>query len=94
MEFTYVLLQLEVYHKCEVKTTTRYRGVKIGLYKKYEALLKKACKTSYQVSKDTGIGENILSYWKSGRSTPKVDKLIILANYFGVPLQYFLEDEE
>lgn len=60
-------------------------------YQKYEELLKKTGKTSYQVSKDTGIGENILSYWKNGRSTPKIGKLKILADYFGVSVDYFLE---
>lgn len=64
----------------------------IYLYKKYEELLKKSGKTSYQVSKDTGIGENVFSYWKAGRSKPKVDKLKILADYFGVSIEYFLED--
>ena len=62
------------------------------MYNKYEELLKQTGKTSYQVSKDTGIGENTLSQWKSGRSKPKVDKLQILANYFGVPVNYFLEE--
>lgn len=59
------------------------------MYKKYEELLKKTGKTSYQVSKDTGIAENIFSYWKNGRSTPKVDKLQKLAKYFGVDIDYF-----
>ena len=63
------------------------------MYNKYEALLKKTGKTSYQVSKDTGIGENTLSQWKTGRSTPKIDKLMILAEYFGVPVTYFLEGQ-
>ena len=31
------------------------------MYEKYEELLKKTGKTSYQVSKDTGIGQNTLS---------------------------------
>lgn len=62
------------------------------MYKKYEELLKQTGKTSYQVSKDTGIGQNTLSDWKSGRSKPKVDKLQKLAAYFGVPINYFLED--
>ena len=62
------------------------------MYKKYEELLRKTGKTSYQVSKDTGIGENVFSYWKSGRSKPKVDKLKILADYFGVSVEYFLDD--
>ena len=62
------------------------------MYEKYEQLLKKSGKTSYQVSKDTGIGENVFSYWKSGRSKPKADKLKILADYFGVTVDFFLED--
>mgnify|MGYP002423844790 CR=1 FL=1 len=64
------------------------------MYQKYEALLKQTGKTSYQVSKDTGIGQNTLSDWKSGRSKPKVDKLQKLAAYFGVPINYFLEEKE
>lgn len=67
------------------------KGVSL-LYKKYEELLQKTGKTSYQVSKDTGIGQNTLSDWKSGRSKPKVDKLQKLAAYFGVPVGYFLEE--
>lgn len=62
------------------------------MYKKYEELLEKTGKTSYRVSKDTGIAENIFSYWKNGRSTPKVDKLQKLAKYFGVDIEYFLEN--
>lgn len=64
------------------------------MYKKYDELLKKTGKTSSQVSKDTGIAENIFSYWKNGRSQPKVDKLKILADYFGVSIEYFLDDGE
>lgn len=54
------------------------------LYKKFEALLIKFNKTAYQVSKDTGIAQSVLSDWKTGRSKPKVDKIKILADYFGV----------
>ena len=63
------------------------------MYKKFANLLVKNNKTAYQVSKDTGIGENIFSYWKAGRSKPKVDKLKILADYFGVSIEYFLEEK-
>lgn len=61
------------------------------MYKKYEALLMKSGETSYQVSKATGVGQNTLSNWKTGRSQPKVDKLQKLAEHFGVPVSYFLE---
>jgi len=61
------------------------------LYEKYAELLERTGKTSYQVSKDTGIPENVFTYWKQNRSKPKADKLLILAKYFGVPVEFFLE---
>lgn len=88
-----VLIQLviEVYHICEVCAILFWRKEGAIVYEKFVALLEKTNKSTYQVSKDTGIAENIFSYWKSGRSTPKLDKLIILADYFGVPITYFIE---
>ena len=62
------------------------------MYSKYEELLKKSGETSYQVSKATGVGQNTLSNWKTGRSQPKIGKLQKIADYFGVPVTYFLED--
>ena len=61
------------------------------MYKKFADLLEKHNKTAYQVSKDTGISTVTLTNWKYNRYVPKVDKLKILADYFGVPLEYFLE---
>lgn len=60
------------------------------MYKKYEALLNKHNTTSYKVSKDTGIAQSTLSDWKNGISEPKLDKLIIIAEYFGEPVTYFI----
>lgn len=64
------------------------------VYEKFAMLLERTNKITSQVSRDTGIAENIFSYWKSGRSKPKVDKLLILARYFGVPLEFFVEEAE
>ena len=64
------------------------------MYKKYEKLLEERGETSYQVSKATGVGQNTLSNWKTGRSQPKVDKLQKIADHFGVPVSYFLEDRK
>lgn len=61
------------------------------MYKKFAELLAKNNKTPYQVSKDTGISQSTLSDWKTGRSNPKVDKLKILADYFEVPVEFFLK---
>lgn len=64
------------------------------LYKKFADLLVKNNKTAYQIAKETGIAQSVLSDWKTGRSNPKFDKLLILAKYFGVPVEYFAEDDE
>lgn len=61
------------------------------MYEKYAALRDKKNITDYKVSLDTGITKSTFSDWKSGRSKPKVDKLKILAEYFGVSIEYFLE---
>lgn len=64
------------------------------MYEKYKALLDKTHKTSYQVSKDTGISQTAFSNWKSGRSEPGLESVKKLSVYFGVPIEYFLEDNQ
>ena len=41
-----------------------------------------------------GIPANTFTDWKTRRSKPKVDKLAVLAKYFGVSIEYFLEDAQ
>lgn len=60
------------------------------MYEKFQQLLDKTHKTAYQVSKDTGISTATLSSWKNGNYMPKVEKLKILSDYFGVSIEYFL----
>ncbi|HAH92826.1 MAG TPA: XRE family transcriptional regulator [Dielma fastidiosa] len=60
-------------------------------YDKFNVLLEKKELTAYKVCKDTGISTVTISQWKTGRSKPKLDKLKILADYFGVPIEYFME---
>lgn len=63
------------------------------MYKKFAELLSKTNKTSYRVSKDTGIAQSLLSDWKLGKiKMLGADKLKILADYFGVSIEYFLEE--
>lgn len=63
------------------------------MYSKFVELLQKANTTPYQVAKATGISQSTLSDWKTGRAKPKADKLLILAEYFGVTVDYFLKDK-
>lgn len=60
------------------------------MYQKYVELRDKKAVTDYRVSADTGITKSTFTDWKNGRSQPKLDKLTILADYFGVSIEYFL----
>lgn len=62
------------------------------MYKKFSELLEKSGETAYQVSAATGIATATLTEWKKGTYTPKVDKLMKIAEHFGVPIDYFLNE--
>lgn len=64
------------------------------MYQKYVELRNKAGVTDYEVAKQTGISTSTLTNWKFGRYSPKFDKLLILAKYFGVSVEYFAEQED
>lgn len=87
----FLWLVIEVYHISEVSAIKEVRKGGVIVYEKFMELLAKYDKTVYQVAKDTGISQACLSDWKTGRSKPKTDKLKILADYFNVSIEYFLE---
>ncbi|MDT4373026.1 helix-turn-helix transcriptional regulator [Blautia coccoides] len=64
------------------------------MYEKYVILRNKKKVTDYRVSEETGITKSTFTDWKSGRSNPKFDKLLVLAKYFGVSVEYFAEEKE
>ncbi|MBP0958398.1 MAG: helix-turn-helix transcriptional regulator [Oscillospiraceae bacterium] len=64
------------------------------MYSNFKHLLEEKKVTPYQVAKATGISQSTLSDWKTGRAKPKADKLLKLAEYFGVTVDYFLKEEK
>lgn len=62
------------------------------MYEKFSELLQKYKTTAYQVAKATGIAQTTFSSWKHGKSIPKTEKLLKIADYFGVDVRYFFED--
>lgn len=60
-----------------------------GTYGRFAELLRAKGISSYKVSQDTGIAQTTLSSWKNGAYDLKADKLLKLADYFGVDLNYF-----
>lgn len=61
-------------------------------YQRFEKLLEMHKTTVYRVSKETKISASTLTDWKYGRSAPKADKLKRIADYFGVGINYFLDE--
>ena len=61
-------------------------------YSTFDKLLKMNKTTVYRVSKSTGIAPSTFSDWKSGRSVPKMDKMKLIADFFGVSLDYMTGD--
>lgn len=59
-------------------------------YEKMEQLCNERKVTAYQVSVSTGVATSTLSMWKQGKYTPKIDKIQRIADYFNVPVDYFL----
>lgn len=58
------------------------------MYERFELLLKQHGLTAYRVAKETGITTVTLTNWKKGKYTPKRDKMEILANFFGVSVDF------
>lgn len=64
------------------------------MYYIFEMLCEKNGITPYKVGKETGIATSTLSDWKNGKSTPKQDKLKLIADYFGVSVDYLMTGKE
>ncbi|MDD3052447.1 MAG: helix-turn-helix transcriptional regulator [Candidatus Cloacimonetes bacterium] len=64
------------------------------MYEKFEALLTKENKKPSDVSTATGIPASTFTDWKKGKSCPKTDKLLKIAEFFNVSIEYFLEGSD
>lgn len=64
---------------------------KISSFEKLDMLAKSRNVSFYELSKELGFAKSTFSDWKSGKSMPKINKLIKIADYFGVDVRYFIE---
>ena len=64
------------------------------MYEVFEQLLQKFGVTTYQVSKATGIGQSTFSSWKARRNLLSGEKAKIIADYFGVSVDYLMTGED
>lgn len=81
----------ENFFKCKSLYFVGKRERRHYLYEKFEKLLEERGVTAYEVAKQTGIASTTLSAWKKGEYTPKIDKLCKIANYFEIPVTYFIQ---
>lgn len=58
------------------------------MFETFEQLMKTRDLTAYQVCKDTGISQATISRWRNNKNEPSLETFEILANYFGVSLDY------
>lgn len=59
--------------------------------KKLKELMNEKGVTCYRVAHDTGISEQAVYAWANGTYEPKTKGLKKLADYFGVPITFFIE---
>ena len=56
-------------------------------YESYVVLRDQKGVTDSDVARCTGITRPTFSDWKNGKYTPKIPKMMKIAEYFGVPLE-------
>ncbi len=64
-----------------------------GGYERYLRILHIKGLKHADVARATGIHPSTFSDWKKGKSSPKIDKLQKIADFFGVPITYFTSAE-
>ena len=63
------------------------------MYERYAALRDKKGVSDYRVAADLGFSRTTLTQWRQGICRPKLDKLMLLANYFKVPLEELIGEK-
>lgn len=67
------------------------KKMRIESFNRLEQLVKaREGLTLYKVATDLNLARSLFSDWKSGKSMPKIDKLLKIADYFGVTVDYFV----
>ena len=62
-------------------------------YSKFEKKLSEKGITPYRVATDLNISPMLLSDWKNDKSKPKLDTMILIANYLSMPVTDFSDLE-
>lgn len=58
-------------------------------YARFEEILREKGLTPYRIATDLGFSPMLLSDWKNDKSKPKLDTMILIANYLDVDVTEF-----
>lgn len=64
------------------------------MYENYCRIRDERGVTDYTVARGTGLSQSVFSDWKKGKSTPKTEKLLRIARYFGISLDYLVTGQK
>ena len=64
------------------------------MYKIYSELRDNLGYKDSDIARETGIAKSTFSEWKNGKSTPKLDKIKKIADFFHVPVDYITKGEK
>lgn len=64
------------------------------MWEVFEQLCKERGVTPYRVCEATGIKTSAMSGWKAGKYNFKTEKLKLIADYFGVTIDYLMTGEK
>lgn len=64
------------------------------MYEIFAKLLTERNVKAADVTRATGINQTVFSEWKKGKSKPNTEKLIKIADFFGVSVEYLVTGKE
>lgn len=64
------------------------------MYENYEKVRNEKGLKDADVSRGTGIARAVLSEWKNGKFTPRIDKIQKIAEFLDVPIDYIVTGDK
>ena len=64
------------------------------MYNDYAELRDARGMKDMDVSRALGLHPSVISDWRRGKSTPKYDKLVLIANYFDVSVDFLMTGKQ
>jgi transcriptional regulator with XRE-family HTH domain len=87
---TIITQLLELVKHLELKIINKYFAQKeviiVQFAQNLTELMEKRNLSAYRVSKDTGLSDSLIGYYRSGKNEPSLENLTKLAEYFDVPI--------